>query len=102
VAGTLRVIRESFGIELQRGAFDVVVDGRNVGTIEKKNDSLETSLEPGHHTVRIRKGRYSSAERSFYAVEGESASFRCHGASVWPRWVASRIVPSIAISLTPQ
>src|ERR1700761_9443825 len=75
VAGTLRVMRESFGIELQRGVFDVVVDGRSVGTIEKKEDALETPLEPGHHTVRVRKGRYSSQERSFYAGDRRDRRF---------------------------
>jgi hypothetical protein len=55
--------------------------------------------QPGRHTLRIRKGRYSSREYSFDATDGETVSFRCHGAMVWPRYVASLVKPDLAISL---
>jgi hypothetical protein len=98
MSGTLKLTREGAGIELRRGAFDVEVDGRSVGSIAR-HQTVETALEPGNHTVRIRKRRYSSQEHSFEVTNGEVVSFRTHGAMVWPRYVASLIKPDVAISL---
>lgn len=100
MSATLRVSRElAFGIELRRGRFEVCVDGQSVGPIEH-HETVETLLEPGRHTVRIRKGRYSSREQSFDAADGEDVNFRCHGARIWPMYVTSIFVPDLAISLT--
>jgi hypothetical protein len=102
VPATLRLTREvGFAIELRRGRFEISVDGKNAGSIENP-ETVETPLEPGHHTVQLRKGRYTSRCRSFDAAEGEDVSFRCHGANIWPTWVASFVVPSLAISLKRQ
>jgi hypothetical protein len=90
--------REGFGIELRRGSFDITVDGKSVGSLEY-GQTLETPLEPGHHTLRVRVGRYSSRDHSFDASDGQVVSRRCHGAMVWPRWVASFILPSLAVSV---
>jgi hypothetical protein len=88
-------------MELRRGTFDVVVDGKDVGSIEL-NDSLETPVEPGRHTLLVRKGRYSSGDLTFDVADGQMANFRCHGAMMWPRYVASAIVPTMAISLSRE
>jgi hypothetical protein len=61
--------------------------------------TVETPLEPGHHTLRLRSGRYSSQGESFDVADGEVVNFRCHGAMVWPRYVASIVKPNLAISL---
>ena len=99
VSATLRVIHElGFGVELRRGRFEIVVDGKAVGAVEN-HETSETALEPGRHTVRMRKGRYSSPERVFEAVDGEVVSFRCHGIGIWPMYVASIVVPNLAITL---
>jgi hypothetical protein len=98
MSATLRLTRESAGIELRRGVFDVQVDGRSVGSIAR-DQTLETPLEPGHHTLRIRKCRYSSQEHPFDVVNDEVVNFRTHGAMVWPRYVASIVKPDLAISL---
>jgi hypothetical protein len=98
VSATLRLTREGVGIELMRGQFEISVDGNRVGTV-KYGEAVGTMLEPGRHTLRIRKGRYSSREYSFDATDGETVSFRCHGAMVWPRYVASLLKPDLAISL---
>ncbi len=95
---TLRVTREGVGIELRRGRFDISVDGSSVGSLER-HESTEIPVEPGHHTLRIRAGRYSSRDHSFDASEGEGINFRCHGAMIWPRYVASIVKPDLAISL---
>lgn len=96
---TLRLTRkEGFGIELRRGRFEISVDGRSIGSLDH-GDTVEAPVEPGHHTLRIRAGRYSSRDRPFDAADGEVVSFRCHGAMVWPRWAASFVKPDLAISL---
>lgn len=95
---TLRLTREGVGIELRRGPFDVTLDGKVVGSIER-GDTTETPLEPGHHRLRIRAGRYSSRPYEFDGAEGEVVEFRCHGAMMWPRYVASLVKPDLAVSL---
>jgi hypothetical protein len=101
VTATLRMTREGVGIELRRGRFDIVADGNTVGSIEN-HETIETQLEPGPHTLRLRAGRYSSRDHSFDVANGETASFRCHGAMIWPRYVASVFKPDLAISLKQE
>ena len=98
MAATLKLTRQAFGIELWRRPVDVSVDGTNVGVLERKA-TIEAPLEPGRHTLLLRAGRYSSRPQSFDAADGEVVSFRCHGAEVWPRLVASLVKPDLAISL---
>lgn len=98
MSATLKLIREGVGMELRRGTFDVLVDGRSVGSIER-HDALEVPIDPGRHTVRIRAGRYSSQDQGFEASDGETIAFRLHGAMMWPRYVASILKPDLAISL---
>jgi hypothetical protein len=100
MSATLKLTRDVgfAAFELRRGRFEISVDGTDVGAIDN-HETVETPLEPGHHTVQIRHGRYSSREQSFDAADGEVVSFRCHGARIWPTWVASFVVPSLAISL---
>jgi hypothetical protein len=99
MSATLRVTREvGFGIELRRGRFEISVDGNSVGSLDN-DETVETPLEPGSHTVQIRHGRYSSRAQSFDAADGDVVSFRCHGARIWPLYVASIVVPNLAIAL---
>jgi hypothetical protein len=102
MSATLKVTREvGFAIELRRGRFEISVDGKSGGSIDN-NDTVEIPLESGQHTVRIQHGRYSSRDRSFDAADGDVVSFRCHGANIWPMWVASFVVPNLAITLKRQ
>jgi hypothetical protein len=98
MAATLRLTREGSGIELRRGTFEISVDGKSVGSIDR-HQTVETPVEPGHHTVQLGAGRYSSVERSFDVADGEEINFRGHGAMLWPRYVASILKPDLAISL---
>ncbi|HWF74624.1 MAG TPA: hypothetical protein VG186_14835 [Solirubrobacteraceae bacterium] len=98
MSATLTLTRQGAGIELRRGLFEIELDGKRVGSI-KYHDTVELPVEPGHHTLRIRSGRYSSGEHSFDAADGEGVTFRTHGAMVWPRYVASIVKPDLAISL---
>lgn len=96
--GTVRVIREGFGIELRRGSFEILIDGTRAGSIDY-GQTVELPVEPGQHALRIRRGRYSSRALSFDATDGKAVIFRCHGAMIWPRWLLSFAVPGLAISL---
>jgi hypothetical protein len=99
VTATLRVKREvGFGIELRRGRFEISVDGKSAGSLENQ-ENVETPIEPGRHSICVRKGRYSSREHAFDVTDGEVINFRCHGTRIWPMYVSSIFVPKLAISL---
>jgi len=98
MTATLKLTREGVGIELRRGTFDVLIDGDSVGSINW-HETVEVPVASGRHKIRIRAGRYSSRDHSFEAADGETVTFRVHGAMVWPRWVLSMLKPDLAISL---
>jgi hypothetical protein len=101
VSATLRLTHKAIGAEVRRGAYEVVLDGERVGSVEM-NATFETPVEPGHHTVQIRDGRKSSPAKSFDAAEGETVAFRCTGKSILPKFLLSFIVPSLALSLVRE
>ena len=101
MAATLRLTRKPAGIELWRGRFDVTVDGSSVGTLDRQ-DTIETPVDPGPHTILLRMGRYSSQPQTFTATDGDLITFRCHGAEGWPQLVASLIAPDLAIVIKPE
>ena len=72
-----------------------------VGAVDL-NDTFETPVAPGHHTLQVRSGRNSSRTRTFDATEGEIIAFRCTGKSILPIFLASFVVPSLALSLIRQ
>jgi hypothetical protein len=90
--------RQGVGIELRRGPFDVTLDGTVVARIER-GDAMDAPLGSGRHRLRIRAGRYSSRSHDFESTDGHVIEFRCHGAMLWPRYVASIVKPDLAISL---
>jgi hypothetical protein len=98
MSATLMLRREGAGIELRRGEFEIVLDGASAGSI-RRHETVERTLEPGHHRVQLRAGRYASRELAFDVADGEVLNLRCHGAMVWPRYVASIVKPDLAISL---
>jgi hypothetical protein len=98
MSATIRLVREGFGIELRRRPFEVTIDGKEAATLEM-HGTVEVPVEPGEHTLLIRSGRYTSRSLAFQVADGHAASFRCHSPMVWPRYVASLIVPGLGISL---
>jgi hypothetical protein len=56
-------------------------------------------IEPGHHTLQIKAGRYTSRIHPFDTADGEIVNFRCNGARIWPLYVASIVKPDLAIAL---
>jgi hypothetical protein len=98
MAATLRLVHKTIGVEVRRGPYDVVVDGRPAGAVEM-NQTIDIPVEPGSHTVQLRSGRNSSRTKAFDVAEGETASFRCTGKNVLPIFLLSFIVPSLALTL---
>ena len=101
MSATLKLTHKAIGVEVRRGAYDVEVDGKQVGSVEM-NATIETPGEPGHHTVRIRSGRNSSRTRTFDAADGEIVAFRCTGKSFLPIFLASFVVPGLALQLVRE
>ena len=95
---TLKLTHKAIGAEVRRGTFDILVDGKHVGSVEM-NGTLETPVEPGRHTLQVRNGRNSSRPQTFDAAEGEVVAFRCTGKRFLPLFLASFVVPSLAIKL---
>jgi hypothetical protein len=98
MAATLKVRHKAIGVEVRRGTYEIVVDGRPAGSLEM-NETLEIPLETGRHALQVRNGRNSSRTRTFDAAEGETVTFRCTGKRFLPIFLASFVVPSLALSL---
>ena len=99
MTATLQVSRNTALVELRRGTFEIEVDGRNTGSIEHGGDPVTETVQPGHHTLRIRSGRLASRAHQFDAADGQVVTFNCHGANLWFVWLGSFIVPSLGIWL---
>jgi hypothetical protein len=98
MSATLTLIHKAIGAEVRRGTYDVVLDGERIGSVEM-NHTFETAVEPGRHTLEVRGGRNSSRTKTFDIADGETVTFRCTGKSILPIFLASFVVPSLALSL---
>ena len=98
MSATLKLTHKAIGVEVRRGTFDVLVDGKRVGSVEM-NDTIETPVEPGRHTLQVRNGRNSSRTQTFDAGESEVVAFRCTGKRFLPLFRASFVFPSLALKL---
>ena len=98
MAATLRLTHKAIGAEVRRGTFDVEVDGERAGSVEM-NDTIEIPVEPGRHTLQVRNGRNSSRTLTFDAAEGEVVAFRSTGKRFLPIFLASFVVPRLALTL---
>jgi hypothetical protein len=95
---TLKLTHRTIGVEIRRGPYAVVLDGKPAGPLEL-NETIEIPVGTGHHTLQLRNGRNSSRTKNFDAAEGETVAFRCSGKSVLPIFLLSFVVPSLALSL---
>jgi hypothetical protein len=98
MAATLRLVHKAIGVEVRRGTYDVIVDGKSAGSVEM-NEAIDIRVEPGHHILQVRNGRNSSRTKTFDVAEHEVAAFRCTGKSILPIFLLSFIFPSLALSL---
>ena len=95
---TIKLTRKTIGVEVRRGTFDIFVDAKHVASIEM-NDTIEIQVEPGRHTLQIRNGRNSSRTQTIDVADGQVVAFRCSGKNILPIFLASFVMPSLAISL---
>ena len=98
MSATLKLTHKAIGAEVRRDAYDVVVDDRRVGSV-KMNDTIEIAVDAGRHTLQARDGRKSSSIETFDATEEEIVAFRCTGKRFLPIFLASFIVPRLALKL---
>ena len=98
MAATLTLTHKAIGVEARRGTYDVLLDGEHVGSVEM-NDTFETPVEPGRHTLQVRNGRNSSRTETFDVTDGETIAFRCTGKRFLPIFLASFVVPRLALKL---
>jgi len=101
MSATLRLTHKAIGVEVRRGTFDVVVDGARVGSLAM-NDTVDLLVEPGPHTLQVRNGRNLSPTVTFDAAEGQVVAYRCTGKRFLPIFLASFVVPRLALSLRPE
>ncbi len=98
MSATLTIKRGGAIAELRRAPFGITLDGTTVGSINR-HGTFEAPIEPGHHTLQVRAGRYTSRAQSFAAADGDAVSFRCYGGRIWPIYLISFAVPSLALFL---
>jgi hypothetical protein len=98
MTATLKVTHKAIGVEVRRGAYEVVVDGQRAGSVEM-NESIEIPVEPGRHSLKIVSGRKSSRSQTFEVAENQTVAFRCTGKSFLPIFLASFVVPRLALHL---
>jgi hypothetical protein len=98
MSATLKLTHKTVGVEVRRGTYDLLLDGKPVGSVEM-NNTFETPVERGRHTLQVRNGRNSSRTKTFDAAEDEIVAFRCGGKSILPVFLLSFVVPSLALSL---
>src|SRR5580700_12168845 len=98
MSAKLQLTHKAIGAEVRRDPYDVMVDGERAGSV-KMSDTIEIPVEPGRHTLQVRDGRKSSSTESFDAAEGEIIAFRCTGKRFLPIFLASFIVPRLALKL---
>jgi hypothetical protein len=98
----LRLSRQ-WGSYLVRGkAWQVIIDGTAVGSIEHRQ-TIELRVEPGEHTLRVKASEhYISRERRFEAVDGQAVNFRCHGPVALPMLLVSLVKPDLWITLKQE
>ena len=101
VSAMLKLTHKAIGAEVRRGTYDVDVDGERVGPVDMSH-TIEISVEPGRHTLLVRDGRKSSSTETFDAAEGEIVAFRCTGKRFLPIFLASFIVPRLALKLVRE
>ena len=98
MSATLRVTHKAIGAEVRRGAYDVVVDGEPVGSVEM-NDTIDIPIEARDHTLQVRNGRNLSRTLTFDATDDQVVAFRCTGKRFLPIFLVSFVVPRLALKL---
>ena len=101
VSATLKLTHKAIGAEVRRGAYEVMVDGERVGSVEM-NKTTEIAIDPGRHGLQVRSGRKSSRVCTFEAADGEIVAYRCTGKRFLPIFLASFVSPGLALALVRE
>jgi hypothetical protein len=80
-------------------AWNITIDGAVVGAIADR-ETVEVSVEPGHHTLQLGQRRHLSPQQPFDAAEDEVVSFQCHAPRIGGVWVAAQFRSERWISLS--
>jgi hypothetical protein len=95
---TLRLSRVWTGVFGSNEEWPIAIDGAVVGAVAN-NETVDVSVEPGAHTLRLGTGRHRSGERTFELAQDEVVGFQCHGPRMWPIWLAALVKSDLWISL---
>ncbi len=98
MTATLLLTHRAIGAEVRRGPYEVLVDGKTVGSVNL-HETAEFTVEAGHHTLQLRGGRNSSRTKTFDVPESGVVAFRCTGKRFLPLFLLSFFVPSLALVL---
>lgn len=101
MSATLRLTHKAIGVEVRRGTYDLVVDGARVGSVDM-NHTIEIPVKPGRHTLQVRNGRNLSSIQTFDVAGEEIVAFRCTGKRLLPIFLASFVVPRLALKLVRE
>jgi hypothetical protein len=75
-----------------------LLDGDDIGSIES-DQTIDLPIQPGHHELKVKLGRYTSRTDPFDTADGETVTFRCYGGRIWPIYLASIVKPDVALTL---
>ena len=101
MTATLKMTHNAIGTEVRRGTYDIVLDDQLVGSVDM-NATTELPVEPGRHTLQVRSGRNSSRTQTVDFADGQTIAFRCTGKSLLPIFLASFVIPRLALQLRRQ
>jgi hypothetical protein len=83
--GVLRITRKRSQWKDRLRAYEVLVDGNEVGRLGN-GECRDFELEPGHHTVRLKIDWTGSPERSFSVSAGETVGLHVRATAVVALW----------------
>ncbi|MHB1490485.1 MAG: hypothetical protein ACYCTH_08300 [Cellulomonas sp.] len=101
MSAMLTVSHRAVGAEVRRGTYQVELDGKSVGSLEL-NETMQAPVEPGRHILHVRNGRNSSQTKTFDVADGDVVSFRCTGKRFLPLFLASFVLPNLALVLVRE
>ena len=108
MTATLTLTRTRFGIGIgplidkMAGEWQVIVDGTVAGSIARQ-ETVEVPVEPGSHTLRIKKSRrFLSPSGPSRPPTRRSSASTAGPAMFWPVLLAALVKPDLWISLKQE
>jgi hypothetical protein len=98
MTATLRVERKFGGIIDKTRDWEVFLDGRQIGSVGYAK-TVDLTIPPGRHAVRVGLGKHLSHEKTFEVLGGATASFHCRAQLWWPMMIAATFKNDLWITL---